>query len=428
MQDNHSHPIAAQSAAPTALSSHVRRPRLYLRLEDLFPSLPLAARRRRLLAVGVGILAVTVTVGLFLWQRADALDPPPVGDGGAAGGAPTQTQEADETTYNSDLPTEEGDPADTSAPSEPPEETVEETVEETATDEATDEVTTPTDGETTNEEEVTGAEAVTNAPTETEAPIPEGCLGFTRTDVSESALGVGHVTSSSHTLPTIPSVDALWEEVAPAVLLVNTRPYEGYGGGAAWYDPSAGGLALTETVNASDGVVALGAALARDLRERGITVIHLRIPVSAEDSSAEILSRTEAAIRDYCRLYPHIGAVLDLRRTAELTADGRILATQGCYDGAPCAQVGVSVSGGRDGEAAGLDLMLAQSLRESLWAVEPTLTRPTRVRSGQGLAGDLPDLRVLTLEIGSAGNTYGEACATVEPLGEAIASVLEKYS
>jgi hypothetical protein len=187
-------------------------------------------------------------------------------------------------------------------------------------------------------------------------------------------------------------------------------------------------LALTETPNAPDGVVALGAALARDLRERGITVIHLRIPVSAEDSSAEILSRTEAAIRDYCRLYPRIGAVLDLRRTAELTADGRILATQGYYDGAPCAQVGVSVSGGRDGEAAGLDLMLAQSLRESLWAVEPTLTRPTRVRNGQGLAGDLPDLRVLTLEIGSAGNTYGEACATVEPLGEAIAAVLEKYS
>ena len=177
-----------------------------------------------------------------------------------------------------------------------------------------------------------------------------------------------------------------------------------------------------------DVAVALGAALARDLRERGITVIHLRIPVSAEDSSAEILSRTEAAIRDYCRLYPRIGAVLDLRRTAELTADGRILATQGYYDGGPCAQVGVSVSGGRDGEAAGLDLMLAQSLRESLWAVEPTLTRPTRVKSGQGLAGDLPDLRVLTLEIGSAGNTYGEACATVEPLGEAIAAVLEKYS
>jgi hypothetical protein len=424
MQDNHSHPIAAESAAPTALSSHVRRPRIYLRLEDLFPSLSLEARRRRLLAVGIGILAVTVTVGLFLWQRADTLAPPPVGDGGAAGGAPTQTQETDETPYGSDLPTEEGDPADTSAPKDPPEETVE----ETATGEATDEVTTPADGETTNEEAVTGAEEVTTAPAETEAPIPEGCLGFTRTDVSESALGVGHVTSSSHTLPTIPSVDALWEEVAPAVLLVNTRPYEGYGGGAAWYDPSAGGLALTETPNAPDGVVALGAALARDLRERGITVIHLRIPVSAEDSSAEILSRTEAAIRDYCRLYPRIGAVLDLRRTAELTADGRILATQGYYDGAPCAQVGVSVSGGRDGEAAGLDLMLAQSLRESLWAVEPTLTRPTRVRNGQGLAGDLPDLRVLTLEIGSAGNTYGEACATVEPLGEAIAAVLEKYS
>ena len=168
MQDNHSHPIAAKSAAPTALSSHVRRPRIYLRLEDLFPSLSLEARRRRLLAVGIGILAVTVTVGLFLWQRADTLAPPPVGDGGAAGGIPTQTQETDETPYGSDLPTEEGDPADTSAPNEPPEETVE----ETATGEATDEVTTPADGETTNEEAVTGEEEVTTAPAATIAPSP----------------------------------------------------------------------------------------------------------------------------------------------------------------------------------------------------------------------------------------------------------------
>ena len=68
------------------------------------------------------------------------------------------------------------------------------------------------------------------------------------------------------------------------------------------------------------------------------------------------------------------------------------------------------------------------ALREGLWAESPSLSRPVSVKNRDGLLSDAPDLRVLTLEIGSAGNTYGEACATVEPLGEAIAAVLEKYS
>ena len=85
-------------------------------------------------------------------------------------------------------------------------------------------------------------------------------------------------------------------------------------------------------------------------------------------------------------------------------------------------------SGGRDETALGYDLAVALSIREGLWDTSPTLSRPVGVKSGSGLAGDVADLRILTLEMGSAGNTYGEARATVEPLARAISAVIQKYS
>ena len=214
----------------------------------------------------------------------------------------------------------------------------------------------------------------------------------------------------------------------PAVLIVNTHPYEGYGGDDPWYDPATGGLALTDTPNDPYGVVALGAALAATLREQGVTVIHLRLPVSQGESTASIYARTEEAIRYYRRLYPDIGLVIDLCRSAELTAHGGILATRGSYQGEPCAQLRISVSGGREETASGLDLAVATALRRHLWDAEPTISRPVWVKSGEGLAGDLADLRILTLDMGSAGNTYGEARTLIDPLGVAICKILKNNS
>lgn len=435
MQDNHSHPLPTNAPTDTTLSSTVRPARLYLRLEDLFPPLSFPARRRWM-AVGAGILAVTAAVGVFLWHRAVANTPPPAGDGGILGSTSVQTQDSTEETTYEDGATDR-EPADDTAPAEPTDS--EPTEADTSAVSNPDESETGAEGvetlpsdETASDTEEAGTEIPTEADTETSEEtspiIPEGCLGFASVDVSQSELGVGYLQSDGAILPEAPPVDSPWKGESPAVLIVNTHPYEGYGGDAAWYDPAADGLAITDSPNDPDGVVALGTALARALRERGVTVIHLRVPVSAEDTMGEITTRTEEAIRYYCRLYPDIGLVLDLRRSAELTADGRILATQGQYGGEPCAQLRISVSGGRDKAASACDLAVAQSIRESLWAVEPTLSRPVRVKGGGGIAGDLADLRILTLEMGSAGNTYAEAAVLVEPLGDAVTAVLKKYS
>ena len=454
MQDHH--PIPSEIPADTSLSTHVRRPKLYLRIEELFPPLSFPARRRLL---AVGVLAAAVTVGLLLWPWEVSQTRPPTGDGGLHGGIPSQTQEGGDGT---DLDGESGSneseaectPADTApepAESDPPPETDSRTdlptdtppatepfPSETDTEEASRPDTdgtaseTPTAQETPTETEPpteadseTGTEAPTEEPTQ---PIPDGCLPFVSVDRSETALGAGYIDSGGITLPAALPTDSPFGVQSPAVLLVNTHPYEGYGGGSAWYDPTLGGLAVTDSPNAPDGVVALGSALARALRDQGITVIHLRIPVSAGDSSSAIHDRTEEAIRYYRRLYPDIGLVLDLRRSAELTAEGGILATKGHYDGTPCAQLRLSVSGGRDETALGYDLTVALSIRQGLWDTEPTLSRPVRVKNGGGIAGDLTDLRILTLEMGSAGNTYAEARALVEPLARAISVTMEKYS
>jgi hypothetical protein len=209
------------------------------------------------------------------------------------------------------------------------------------------------------------------------------------------------------------------------VLIVNTHPYEGYHDGTPWYDPTSGGLAQTDSPNAPDGVVALSVALTRALRDKGVTVIHLRIPTTPEESSADLYDRTEAMIRYYCRLYPDIGLILDLRRSAELTEAGEILRTAGFYQG-DCAQVGISVHGDRP--LAEEDLAVALALRRCLWGMETSLSRPVRVRDSEGIAPCLFDIPFLTLELGAAGNTYAEAEALLAPLGSAITRVLSGVS
>ncbi len=252
---------------------------------------------------------------------------------------------------------------------------------------------------------------------ETDVPVPEGCYPFVSVDMSDADHGAGYVISDMDALPQHLPDGRLWNtEGAPTVLMVNTHPYEGYSGGEAWYDPAEGGLALTDTPNATDGMVALGAALARTLRGMGVTVIHLRIAVSAEDTAADIYDRTETMIRYYCRLYPDVGLVVNLRRSAELTEDGSILRTAGSYGGEVCAQVRISVNGGRGKHALGRDLAVALALREGLWGIDPTVSRPVWVKEGSGLISDRTDVCVLTLEAGSAGNTYAEAKRLVDPL------------
>lgn len=373
---------------------------------------------------------------------------PPTGELPPVGAGTTSDTDADapESDFDTDLeaPTDSEEPptddpdAEETAPREPETTAAETTSVETTAVETTAEtdapVTQPSDsGAVTEPPQAPDTDPApeTDAPSVKDEPaVPEGCYPVIAADMSREDLGAGYIDCdtgvSAGSLPDVGGpTGILWStDGPPTVLIVNTHPYEGYSRGGAWYDPSEGGLAQTDTPSDAEGTVALGAALARSLRGMGVTVIHLRIAVSSEDSAAEIYDRTETVIRSYCRLYPDIGLILDLRRSAELTVDGGILRTAGSLGGAPCAQLRISVSGGRDPSATSGDLAVALALRSGLWDMAPTTSRPVRVKAGAGLAGDLDGVRILTLDAGSAGNTYAEAACLAAPVAAVLSGLI----
>ncbi len=272
-------------------------------------------------------------------------------------------------------------------------------------------------------------EAESESEVEAEPVMPEGAFSIVSVDLSEPERSVGYIHSTADRLP--PSIPAegtrLWStEAAPTVLIVHTHPYEGYHDGKAWYDPADGSLAQTDIPGAPDGVVALGAALTHHLRDAGVTVIHLRVPVAEGESAASTYEKTKESVRYYCELYPDIGLILDLRRSAELSASGEIIRTEGRYQGEVSAQIRLAVSGDRPTEAVSRDIALAVALRRSLWAEEPTISRPVWVKSGEGLVGDMSDVAMLTVEVGSCGNRFSEVERLVAPLGDALIEQIRK--
>jgi stage II sporulation protein P len=200
------------------------------------------------------------------------------------------------------------------------------------------------------------------------------------------------------------------------VLLVSSHPFEGYG------DEGSGTV--------SD----LADRLAEELRARGISVVLVNSAMSGltpDTSLRETYTRTQALVKYYCRIYNDICLVLDLRRSSETAQEGVLLATDGQVGGQSCAQIRLIADALRSGDTEGADLSFALTLRQALWDISPTLSRPVWWRAGQGLlpcqtspSGESGPV-LLTVELGAAGDTYDRAAATIPYLGQALAQVLK---
>ena len=300
-----------------------------------------------------------------------------------------------------------------------------------------DESTVPDPAETTSEPTDTTEDVVmrTDLPQETtheppedstapvDTPPPPGAYAITPDDMSDTGRGPSALTGQTAALPSaLPTVTF---SANPVVLLVHSAPTQGYSDGTPWYDPTTGPLGVV-SANAPDGITALGAELCVKLRSCGIETIHLTVPTS-NGGSESAYAAVDSLVREYCRLYPRIALVLDLRRTAEMTAGGDVMRTQGEYQGSITAQLRISVSRDRDETALRRDLTVALALRQALWGIEPTISRPVHLRSGSGLGGSdaaMNGVPVLTLDLGSAGNTAEEARRLLSPLALALATLL----
>ncbi len=358
------------------------------------PAGPRPLPRGPLLAAAALCLTVLLAVALISAARSTSSKNPPV---------ETTTVEETATDAHPFESATMADPADTSCESTNDPATV-----EGETDRTTEPTTRPV--ETTS--------AVTDPP----AP-PSGAYLITPDDMSEIARGPAALTGQSAALP--PTLPTVTFAADPVVLVVHSAPTQGYSDGTPWYDPATGPLGVVAP-DAPDGITALGAALTEELEFLGIRAIHLTVP-AADGGTEGAYTAVDTLVREYCRLYPRIALVLDLRRTAEMTAAGDVLRTEGQYEGDMTAQLRISVSRDRASAALSRDLTLALTLRQTLWQMEPTLSRPVHLRSGAGLGGSDPAMDtvpVLTLDLGSAGNTVDEARRLLAPLSRALASLL----
>lgn len=302
--------------------------------------------------------------------------------------------------------------------------------ETTATDRA-DEPDTFTEDET-----VSGDETQTNIPPATEATTegaseePPGSEGqsipIVTVDMSEKEKGAAYIVGDETCdLPEVLLENVTFPE-GTAVLLIHSHPYEAYGDGGdeAWYRDDGWAVEIPEAGGYPDeGVTALGENLALLLRLRGIEVVHGVLPADGVPSHMDTYEKTREAVEKLLTEHPRVGLVIDLRRGAERLSDGSLLRTRGRYHGQTTAQLRLIADSSRGSTDDMRDLAAAVTLRRWLYLEEPTLSRPVYLRQGEGLTTDT-SVVMLTLELGTAGNTYEEANALLIPLADALARMI----
>lgn len=261
-------------------------------------------------------------------------------------------------------------------------------------------------------------EAGESAPDESQtAPPSSPDQPVIRQDMSEYRRGALYMwNESQQSLPAIPEVWRPTGTGEPLVLLVCSHPFESY-------------------IRPEDGGVAeLALSLADALRAQGVQVICVspeQLGLTAESSVRECYTRTQAAVRYYCRLYGRVSLVLDLRRSAEMVGEAS-LAAVGWVEEAPVAQVRFTVDQLREAvpTETSSDLALALTLRQALFARAPALSRPVYVRATQGLLSEVPAgtpvPTFLTVELGASGNSFAEASRALDYLAPALAAALAR--
>lgn len=304
---------------------------------------------------------------------------------------------------------------ETAVESEPPELSSSETV---ISDGMEDDESFPSEPQETNPQE----------PEETGPPVgmPAEGLPIVYADMSEWLLGADHIQcDGTWVLPPL-SMEKTFLPAGKAVLIVHSHPYATYGDGGDTVKSGIDGWAVAVPEDGSypdKGVVALGDRLTTLLRLRGIQVIHALLPTEKIPSHMDTYERTAALVDALCASHPEIGLVIDLRRGADRLPDGSLLRTLGSYGDTNTAQVRPVVDALRPNDQWHRDLAAAVALRRLLYQASPTLSRPVYLTNGAGLSADDEPL-LLTLEFGTAGNTFEEAAVLLVPVADAIADLL----
>lgn len=192
----------------------------------------------------------------------------------------------------------------------------------------------------------------------------------------------------------------------PQVLILHTHGSESYTPDAEYnYTPSDNDRTLDTNFN----VVRVGDEITNILNERGIETVHVR-DIFDSPSYNGAYTRSLNAISEQLKKHPSIKIVIDVHRDAMISKDGTKYKTVADIDGKTAAQL-MFVSGS---DAGGLvhdnwkkNLSFHAKLQEKMNSKYPGIMRPIIVRDQR--FNQHVSVGSMLLEVGTSGNTLGEA-------------------
>lgn len=216
----------------------------------------------------------------------------------------------------------------------------------------------------------------------------------------------------------VPAIELYSDE--PQVLILHTHTTESYEPYEKdWYDESY----TSRSADPSNGVVAVGEAIAVQLAEAGINVIH---DCTVHDLTYNgAYSRSLSTAVSVLDSYPSVKIVLDIHRDAVEYEDGTRVSAVTEINGKKAAQTMI-ICAADDGTFGIPDYMnnlrFASALQQSMESRYPTLTRPVLFQYCQYNQQVSPG--ALLIEVGSHGNSTDQAVYSGELIGKALAELL----
>ncbi len=218
------------------------------------------------------------------------------------------------------------------------------------------------------------------------------------------------------------SVSRLSTDAEPLVLIIHTHATESF---TKEGDRSYTADSTFRSEDKSENMVAVGAALAGVLNERGIPTLHCDVLHDAEDYNLAY-DRSLATVKQYLEAYPSIRYVFDLHRDAMIRDSGEALKPVCSINGKDTAQVMILVGTDAGGADHPLwrenNMNLAVKLQHRLTTDCQGMARPINLRKLSFHQQYAPGS--LLFEIGSCANTLEEAKRAAVNLGYVIADVI----
>lgn len=216
----------------------------------------------------------------------------------------------------------------------------------------------------------------------------------------------------------VPAVELYSDE--PQVLILHTHTTESYEPYEKdWYDDSY----TSRSADPSNGVIAVGEAIAEQLAAAGINVIHDCTVHDLTYSGA--YSRSLGTALSVIGRYPSVKVVLDVHRDAVEYEDGTRVSAVTEINGKKAAQTMI-ICAADDGTFEVPDFMnnlrFASAFQQSMESHYPTLTRPVLFQYCQYNQQVSPG--ALLVEVGSHGNSIDQAVYSGELIGKSLADLL----